>query len=93
MNWKFTDATNRVVFIKQDGGIDSRLVTDKSIQEWMAAGNTPDPADPLPPPLDASDINNMEKQIKALALCVAQVGGLNVQQIKAMFKSKFDSLP
>jgi hypothetical protein len=42
---------------------------------------------------DFSDVDNVNKELKALALCVAQVGGLTVPQIKAMFKNKWDSLP
>ena len=45
------------------------------------------------PPLDLSDIGNIEKGLKALALCVAQVGGLTVPQMKTLFKQKWDSLP
>jgi hypothetical protein len=45
------------------------------------------------PPIDRSDINNLEKGMKALALCVAQVGGLTVPQMKTLFKAKWDSLP
>jgi hypothetical protein len=45
---------------------------------------------PLP---DLSDPANQQKAILALALCIAQVGGLTVPQIKAMFKNKWDSLP
>ena len=45
------------------------------------------------PPIDFSDVNNLEKGLKALALCVAQVGGLTVPQMKTLFKSKWDSLP
>lgn len=62
-------------------------------QEWLAAGNTPLPADPPPVPIDLSDVDNLEKALKALALCIAQVGGLTVPQIKAMFKQKWDALP
>jgi len=45
------------------------------------------------PPIDLSDVNNIEKGMKALALCVAQVGGLTVPQMKTLFKQKWDSLP
>ncbi len=45
------------------------------------------------PPIDQSDLDAMGKRDKAILLCVAQVGGLTVEQIKAMFKQKFDSLP
>ena len=42
---------------------------------------------------DRSDINQLQKEIKALALCVAQIGGLTVPQLKTLFKQKWDSLP
>jgi hypothetical protein len=58
---------------------------------WLSAGNTPDPAIP-PPSLDISDIDNLDRVLKALGLCVAQVGGLTVPQMKALFKSKYDQL-
>ncbi len=45
------------------------------------------------PPLDESDLDNIAKRDKAILLCVAQVGGLTVAQMRAMFKQKFDSLP
>ena len=45
------------------------------------------------PPIDLSDVDNIEKGLKALALCIAQVGGLTVPQMKVMFKQKWDSLP
>ena len=45
------------------------------------------------PPIDFSDVNNIEKGLKALALCVAQIGGLTVPQLKTLFKQKWDSLP
>lgn len=41
--------------------------------------------------IDQSDIDQLEKHIKAVLLCVAQVGGLTVPQIKALFKNKMDS--
>jgi len=47
----------------------------------------------LPPPIDLSSVDNIEKGMKALALCVAQVGGLTVPQLKTLFKQKWDSLP
>ena len=45
------------------------------------------------PPIDLSNLDNIEKNLKALALCVAQVGGLTVPQMKALFKQKWDTLP
>lgn len=43
-------------------------------------------------PLDISDIDNLDRVLKALGLCIAQVGGLTVPQMKALFKSKYDQL-
>lgn len=46
-----------------------------------------------PPPIDLSDLDNIEKALKALALCVAQIGGLTVPQMKVLFKQKWELLP
>lgn len=59
---------------------------------WLAQGNTPLPADPPPAPVDYSNSDNLDRTLKALALCIAQVGGLNAAQMRAMFKQKFDQL-
>lgn len=45
------------------------------------------------PPIDLSNLDNIEKSLKALALCVAQIGGLTVPQMKTLFKPKWDALP
>lgn len=43
MKWKYTDNTNNVVYrINEDGSRESCLVS--VIQDWITAGNTPDPA-------------------------------------------------
>jgi hypothetical protein len=59
---------------------------------WVAAGNTPLPAAPAPAPIDYSNSDNIDRTLKAILLCVAQVGGLTPAQIRAMFKNKFDQL-
>ena len=62
-------------------------------QQWLADGNTPLPADPAPVPIDFSNMDNIDKGMKALALCVAEGDGLTPAQIRARFKQKWDSLP
>ena len=62
-------------------------------KKWLEDGNTPLPADPAPVPIDWSDLDNIEKGFKALALCVAQGDGLTHAQMNARFKQKWDSLP
>jgi hypothetical protein len=44
------------------------------------------------PPIDLGDVDQLEKTIKALALCIAQIGGLTVPQMKTLFRQKFNSL-
>ena len=46
INWKFTDNTQTVVFrLNEDGSSESCLI--ESISDWLAEGNTPEPADPI----------------------------------------------
>ena len=51
MNYRFTDSTNTVV---SNGQGWSGLVTVPEVQEWLAAGNTPEPYVPPPPPIPAT---------------------------------------
>ena len=70
-----------------------------TVRQWAGQEELPDThADVIaftlpPPPRDRSNVDNLEKTLKALALCVAQVGGLTVPQMKALFKQKWDALP
>jgi hypothetical protein len=61
------------------------------LDRWVAAAPPPPP---LPdPPIDQSDLDQLDKRMKALALCIAQVGNLTVLQMKTLFKQKWDALP
>lgn len=44
------------------------------------------------PAFDPSDLDALPKAFKALALCVAEVGGLSVKQMATLFKTKWSSL-
>lgn len=57
---------------------------DPALLAYMAAKSAP---------VDQGDLDRMSKQMKALALCIAQVGGLTNAQMKTMYKAKYDSLP
>lgn len=51
MNWKFTNNACNVVFkLLPNNGMESHSVESPEIKEWLAAGNIPTPADPLPNP-------------------------------------------
>ena len=56
-------------------------------QAWLAQGNTSQPADPDPTPIDFSDVDNVEKALKALSLVVAAWNGKTPAQLKAAFKT------
>lgn len=60
---------------------------------WITEGKPVEPADPEPAPVDQSDLDQLQKQMKAVLLCVAQVGGLTAPQMKTMFKNKMDAMP
>ena len=71
MIWKFTDATNTVVYrINDDGFSESHLV--EVIADWLSEGNTPDPADPIPEPVE---LTPQEKLANA---------GLTVDELKEL---------
>ena len=64
MIWKFTDATNTVVYrINDDGSCESHLV--EVIADWIAEGNTPEPADI--PPVVIPDISMRQARLALLA--------------------------
>ena len=47
----------------------------------------------VPPlPVDQADLDLINKHLRALALCIAQVGGLTPLQMKVMFRQKMGLL-
>lgn len=73
--------------------LDEHSAFVKEFRQWVAAGNVPQPADPEPTPLDLSNLDNLEKAIKALGLVIADVSGRTPVQIRTLFKQKYDALP
>ena len=57
-NWKFTDSTNKIVFWQNE----SCLIEAIEIQQWLALGNTPLPADPPTP----------QEQLKAIEQAITK---------------------
>lgn len=45
------------------------------------------------PPIDFSDLDNIGKGMKALALCIADLNGLTAAQMRTLFKQKWNTLP
>lgn len=70
----------------RDGKLETLTAEEEAAQvaEWAAF--TP------PPPVDPGDVDQLQKQLKALALCVAQIGGLTIPQMKTLFRQKMNSL-
>lgn len=85
------------MFIARRG--DNSIYGCWTVRQWADQEELPDDhpdvlAFRVPPaPIDLSDLNNIEKGLKALALCVAQVGGLTTPQMRTLFKQKWDALP
>ena len=88
MNYKYL--TDTVVAKIDDDGI-SRMscsIENVELQAWLAEGNTPEPADPLPPPVYVCSPWQIRKALNALGLrdaveqAVATATGDGAQTLK-----------
>ncbi len=62
-------------------------------QEYVASGGQVDAADPLPLPTDYSNLDNLDKTLRAIGLLIAQYTGKTPAQVKQDFVAKYNSLP
>jgi len=67
--------------------------TRQKVKEWLAAGNTPEPADSEPTQIDQADLDNLTNQMKALAMTFAQITNTPVATVRTIFRNKMESLP
>jgi hypothetical protein len=58
----------------------------------ITAGAIVAPEDPPVPAIDFSDVNNVERGLKALALTFAQITNTPIATVRTIFKQKWDSL-
>ena len=90
-----TDASKGRIWFNADTDKGQAALLDfaeyqKYVDRWVAAA----PIIPAPPaPIDQADLDNVQKQMKALALVMAQWNGKTVPQLKAAFRTAMDSLP
>lgn len=56
------------------------------------AGAVVAPEDPPTAPIDLSDVNNLERAVKALALTFAQITNTPIATVRTIFKQKWDQL-
>lgn len=66
-NWKFTDSSRTAVWFPGPP-VEYRLMIDDVIQQWIAAGNVPEPPDPPPPPVEPRP--SIEDRLEAVELIV-----------------------
>lgn len=87
--------TNKVVKRLSDSAFvpnDQANADWRAFQKWLAEGNTPEAEDPPPAPADLSDVDNLEKAIKAAVLAAAIMSGKTVAEARAAFRQAWNAL-
>jgi hypothetical protein len=92
MNYKWLKLNKSVRRIA-DGACIPNDAGNLDWQRFQAEGGQADPEDLPPAPIDFSDVDNVEKALKALGLVVAAWNGKTPAQLKAAFKTAWDQLP
>lgn len=69
----------------------------REVLGWIAAGNAIEAADPPPIPLDLSDIDNLDKALKAIGLLMRQycnglLAGTYTNKTAAQLRSDFTTI-
>lgn len=78
---------------------DNSIYGTWTVRQWAGQEELPDThpdvvAFLVPPPRpDLSNVDSLDRSVRVLALCIAQVGGLTGPQMKALFRQKWDALP
>jgi hypothetical protein len=72
--------------------VDARNVDYQAFLAWQAAGNVPQPADPVVV-FDLSDLNNAEKILKAACIYLGSLSGKTPAQVRAGVIAAFQALP
>lgn len=110
MNYKLIANSDRVLRVDDGATIPNDPANRDRIayDAWLAQGNVPLAADPAPTPIDLSDVNNLDRALRALGLLVRDYcnqlkagtyagsgagGAKTVAELRADFAAKYNSLP
>ncbi len=85
-----------VIFRLEDGAFISADLGNSDYKDflfWKASGNNPLPADiPVPLP-DPSDLNNVDKMLKAISIYLGSLSAKTPAQVRAGILATYQGLP
>ncbi len=73
-------------------GFSARYPDLEQIHKYVSEGGVLPPGYVLPPLPDKSNLDNLDRVIKAIGLVIAEVSGRTPAQIRTIFKDKYDTL-